>query len=147
MFRRFSRRSASGVWRRLFEARSCDPDFEYVIVDSGIVRAHQHASGAKRGGANQAIGRSRGGLTTKIHLAVRGPGRHARFALTAGQASDAPQAVPLVDGLAADIVMPTQPTIPTHCAGPSPHRALAVIPDNPSRAKESTRQGDLRRAA
>ena len=35
--------------RRLFEARSRDRDFEYVIVDSGIVRARQHASGAKRG--------------------------------------------------------------------------------------------------
>ena len=29
---------------------SDDPDFEYLIVDSTIVRAHQHASGAKKGG-------------------------------------------------------------------------------------------------
>jgi len=28
---------------------SDDPDFEYLIIDSTIVRAHQHASGAKRG--------------------------------------------------------------------------------------------------
>jgi putative transposase len=27
-----------------------DPDFEYLIVDSTIIRAHQHASGAKKGG-------------------------------------------------------------------------------------------------
>jgi putative transposase len=27
-----------------------DPDFEYLVVDSTIVRAHQHAAGAKKGG-------------------------------------------------------------------------------------------------
>ena len=49
VFRRFSRWSAKGVWRRIFEALSDDPDFEYLIVDSTIVRAHQHAGGAKGG--------------------------------------------------------------------------------------------------
>jgi putative transposase len=37
-------------WWRIFEAMSDDPDFEYLIVDSTIVRAHQHAAGAKKGG-------------------------------------------------------------------------------------------------
>jgi len=41
---------AKGVWWRIFEAMSDDPDFEYLIVDSTIVRAHQHAAGAKKGG-------------------------------------------------------------------------------------------------
>ena len=50
VFRRFSRWSRKGVWMRIFEAMSDDPDFEYLIVDSTIVRAHQHASGAKKGG-------------------------------------------------------------------------------------------------
>ena len=49
VFRRFSRWSAKGVWQRIFTAMSDDPDFEYLIVDSTIVRAHQHASGAKGG--------------------------------------------------------------------------------------------------
>jgi transposase len=55
VFRRFSRWSAKGrwstkgVWWRIFAAMSDDPDFEYLIVDSTIVRAHQHASGAKKG--------------------------------------------------------------------------------------------------
>jgi transposase len=39
-----------GVWGRIFEAMSDDPDFEYLIVDSTIVRAHQDAAGAKKGG-------------------------------------------------------------------------------------------------
>ena len=49
VFRRFSRWSAKGVWLRMFEALTDDRDFEYLIVDSTIVRAHQHASGAKGG--------------------------------------------------------------------------------------------------
>ena len=50
VFRRFSRWSSKGVWRRIFEAMSDDTDFEYLIVDSTIIRAHQHAAGAKKGG-------------------------------------------------------------------------------------------------
>lgn len=50
VFRRFSRWSRKGVWQRIFDAMSDDPDFEYLIVDSTIVRAHQHAAGAKKGG-------------------------------------------------------------------------------------------------
>jgi transposase len=49
VFQRFSRWSAKEVWQRIFEALSDDPDFEYLIIDSTIVRAHQHASGAKGG--------------------------------------------------------------------------------------------------
>ena len=49
VFRRFSRWSRKGVWQRIFEAMSKDSDFEYLIIDSTIVRAHQHASGAKGG--------------------------------------------------------------------------------------------------
>ncbi len=50
VFRRFSRWSIKGVWWRIFETMSDDPDFEYLIIDSTIVRAHQHAAGAKKGG-------------------------------------------------------------------------------------------------
>ena len=44
VFRRFSRWSTKGVLTRIFEAMSDDPDFDT------IVRAHQHATGAKKGG-------------------------------------------------------------------------------------------------
>lgn len=50
VFRRFSRWSRKGIWHRIFIAMADDPDFEYLIVDSTIVRAHQHAAGAKKGG-------------------------------------------------------------------------------------------------
>lgn len=48
-FRRFSRWREKGIWERMFARLADDPDFEYLIVDSTIVRAHQHASGAKGG--------------------------------------------------------------------------------------------------
>jgi transposase len=49
VFTRFNRWSRGGVWHRIFAALSDDPDFEYLIIDSTIVRAHQHAAGAKGG--------------------------------------------------------------------------------------------------
>ena len=48
-WRRFNRWAEAGVWERLFAALAEDPDFEYVIIDATIVRAHQHAAGAKGG--------------------------------------------------------------------------------------------------
>jgi transposase len=49
VFVRFNRWSEGGVWQRIFAAVADDPDFEYLILDSTIVRAHQHAAGAKGG--------------------------------------------------------------------------------------------------
>ena len=48
VFRRFSRRSRKGIWWRMFAVMPDDPDFEQLIVDSTIIRAHQHAADAKR---------------------------------------------------------------------------------------------------
>ena len=47
VWRRLDRWSAAGVWGRLFVALVEDPDFEYLIIDATIVRAHQHAAGQK----------------------------------------------------------------------------------------------------
>ena len=46
---RHSRLSKSGVWQRVFEALAQDADNEYAMIDSTIVRAHQHSAGAKGG--------------------------------------------------------------------------------------------------
>jgi transposase len=48
----------------------------------------------------EALGRSRGGLSTKIHLAVDGRGRPLSVLLTGGQAGDNPLLFPLLDGIA-----------------------------------------------
>ncbi len=49
VWKRFWRWSKAGVWESLFKALADDPDFEYVMLDSTIVRAHQHSAGAKGG--------------------------------------------------------------------------------------------------
>jgi transposase len=76
---------------------------EWVVsVDSTINRAHQHAAGARRHPeaqrtppvgepADHALGRSRGGRTTKVHLAVEQGRKTLATTLTAGQAADSPQ--------------------------------------------------------
>jgi transposase len=54
---------------------------------------------AQKGGADdEAIGRSRGGLSTKIHAAVDALGNPLRFILTPGQAHESKQAETLIDG-------------------------------------------------
>ena len=49
IFRRFRRWAEDGVFDRIFEAVSDEPDFEYVLIDGTIVSVHQKASGAKGG--------------------------------------------------------------------------------------------------
>ena len=45
---RFSRWAKREVWRRVFEHLAADADNEYAMIDSTIVRAHQHSAGAKK---------------------------------------------------------------------------------------------------
>ncbi len=54
-WRRFDRWARKGVWQRVFEALQ-DPDLEWVLLDSSIVRAHQHAAGKKGGPATRPWG-------------------------------------------------------------------------------------------
>ncbi len=46
---RHMRWSKSGVWQKIFEHLAEDVDTEYALIDAPIVRAHQHAAGAKGG--------------------------------------------------------------------------------------------------
>ncbi|QXC52972.1 transposase (plasmid) [Agrobacterium salinitolerans] len=66
------------------------------MIDSSCVRVHQHGANAKRGSADPCMGRSRGGLTTKIHALVDADGLPVRLELSAGQAADAPMAEKLL---------------------------------------------------
>lgn len=82
--RRFGRWAEKGMWNTLLSLLTEDADEEYVMIT--LVRAHQHSSGAAgRNSAVQAIGRSRGGLTTKIHARTDALGTPTAFLLTPGQ--------------------------------------------------------------
>ena len=99
----FRRWCESGVFARVLEALALEADAEYMSMNSTSVRAHQHSAGAqKKHGADQAIGQSRGGLTTKIHAIVDALGNPVALSLTPGQAADITQADPLLDQVAPD---------------------------------------------
>jgi transposase len=46
--RRWSRWAESGVWKRVFQHLAGEADNEYAMIDSTIVRAHQHSAGAQK---------------------------------------------------------------------------------------------------
>jgi transposase len=67
------------------------------LIDSTIARAHACAAGAAGSNAEaEALGRSKGGFTTKIHAITDALGNPLDFILTAGQASDIGQAEALL---------------------------------------------------
>jgi IS5 family transposase len=77
-----------------------------LLIDSTIIRAHQHAAGAEGSTAeDEAWGRSRGGFSTTIHVAVDGLGNPVRIVLSPGQAGDITFAPELVAGLEAEAVV------------------------------------------
>lgn len=101
LFRRWQR---AGVWAGILTALRARADAAGLItwevsVDSTVCRAHQHAAGARRDGEEQkeppggvsaepddhALGRSRGGLTSKLHLAVEQGQKPMSLVVTAGQ--------------------------------------------------------------
>ena len=91
----------------------------------------------EKGGHDQALGRSRGGLSTKIHLVSDAPGRPLRFALTGGQGADAPQAILLLTGIETGAVIADK--------GYESNRVLAFIRDQGAEAviPPKSNRGDL----
>ena len=68
----------------IFKALVQEPDLEWAFIDGSIVKAHQHSAGAASE-ENQAIGKSRGGNTTTIHMAVDAHGLPIDFEITGGK--------------------------------------------------------------
>jgi transposase len=108
----FRRWQVDGVWAAILSALQAAGAqaglIEWIVaVDSTITRAHSHAAGARRHPeaqvsppvgepADHALGRSRGGFTTKVHLAVEAGRKTLATVLTPGQAADSPQFVPVL---------------------------------------------------
>ena len=127
-----------GLWDRLlafFRRRLAD--YEYVMIDSSVVKAHQDSMRFAVPKDAAAIGRSRGGLSTKIHMACDALGYPLAFILTGGERGDAPQASSLLRrtmrktsaclmdcGYDSDAIR----TLVVQLGG------TAVIPQNPTRA-------------
>ncbi len=95
IYKRFRAWASLGKWWRVFKALVHAPDMEWVFIDGTYAKAHQHSAGAV-GSDPQAIGRSRAGLTTKLHLAVDAYGLPIRFKITGGQVADCSVAPALI---------------------------------------------------
>jgi transposase len=77
----------AGVWDRIMNALTADHDAAVQMIDTSIARVHQHGACVARN-KRQSMGRSRGGLTCKIHALVDRGGLPVRTALTTGEAHD-----------------------------------------------------------
>nr|WP_257019741.1 IS5 family transposase [Streptomyces sp. TLI_235] len=124
LFRRWQR---NGTWKRVLEQLQAEADVKGLItwdvsVDSTAVRAHQHAAGARKKGPcsgsrpeastpnpDHALGRSRGGLTTKIHLSVEHGQKPMSFLIGAGHRHDSPQFQPVLERIRVPRVGPGRP--------------------------------------
>ena len=106
---RFRRWALAGVTTRIFRVL-VRPLLKtgIVMVDGTYVKVHQHAAGSRkdrRPPNGEAIGRSRGGLTTKLMAATDEKGNLIRYLLLPGNAAESPGLVPLTDGIATTAVI------------------------------------------
>jgi len=127
LFRRWQR---DGTWKRILEQLQVQADAQGLItwdvsVDATVCQAHQHAAGARKKGLCSAnrpagstpsrtttasdAGRSRGGLTTKIHLATEQGQKPLSLLITAGHRHDSPQFQPVLERIRVPRAGPGRP--------------------------------------
>ena len=106
VFKRYSRWCAYGVWDNLLNCFAQQADLQDVSIDGTINRAHACAAGYEKDSVqNEALGRSKGGFSCKVHAASDAHGLPIKFILTEGQASDCTQAIPLLETINAGAVL------------------------------------------
>lgn len=98
IYKKFNRWSSKNLLMRLFESLINEPDLEWTFMDASITKAHQHSAGAV-GEAGQAIGKSRAGNTTKIHMVVDAFGLPVAFEVTGGEVNECKVAPDLISKL------------------------------------------------
>ena len=103
LYTRMNRWLKNGVLDRVFEHLQREQivrvKLEAVSLDSTIVQVHPDGTGALKKNGPQAIGRSRGGWTTKIHMVAADARTAVTFSLSPGQAHDAPEGRQLLNRL------------------------------------------------
>jgi transposase len=86
-YNRFVRWRRAGVWTRILNALAVSYDAAVQMIDTSIIRVHQHGACITRN-RRQSMGRSRGGLTSNIHALVDTKGLLVRLAVTPGEVHD-----------------------------------------------------------
>ena len=95
VYARFAKWRDDGTLEAIFHALSADADMENLSLDSTCIKVHESANGEEKT-ANKAVGRTRGGLNTKLHAIVDGLGNPVEFVLSAGNDHDSVHAVELL---------------------------------------------------
>ncbi len=102
LYNRWKRWGAMGVFARMMEGLSAAAvERGTVMIDATYLKAHRTALelGGKKGGVERLIGRTKGGMNTKLHAITDANGRPLSFFMTAGQVSDYTGAAALLDSL------------------------------------------------
>jgi len=86
-YNRFVRWRCAAIWAKIMNALADAHDAAVQMIDTSIIRVHQHGACISQN-RRQSMGRSRGGLTSKIHAVVDANGLPVRVALTPGEAHD-----------------------------------------------------------
>ncbi|MFF8709156.1 IS5 family transposase [Streptomyces albidoflavus] len=130
---RFRRWAADGTFDRMLRAAQAKADaagdIEWLVsVDSTVVRAHQHGAGARKGGlGDPALGRSRGSLTSEIHLACDGRGRPLGFVVTGGNTNDCTRFTAVMEAIRVPRIGPGRPRLrPDHVLGDKGYSSKAI---------------------
>src|ERR1700761_1842653 len=97
----FARWRDLGVWERILRGLAKRARGRLRFIDASYIRVHQSGLNPEGGHEGQAVGLSRGGLTTKIHALVDGQGRALKLLLSAGHVADITIAPALVADLSA----------------------------------------------
>lgn len=85
VYTRWRRWAVSGLWARLLPLLAKGARGKLRAVDATHIKVHQHGSNPRGGQDLQAMGRTKGGLNSKLHAVVDGLGRALALVLTAGQ--------------------------------------------------------------
>ena len=88
VYSRWRRWSRSGLWERIHFVVSCSARGSSRFADSTHVKVHQHAANPAGGAEAQAIGKTKGGLNTKLTALVDSFGRAVSMSLHIGQRND-----------------------------------------------------------
>ena len=86
-YNRFVRWRQAGIWDRIMNGLATAHDAAMQMIDTSVVRVHQHGACIAEN-HEQHMGRSRGGLTSKVHVVVDANGLPVRLGLTPGEAHD-----------------------------------------------------------
>jgi transposase len=102
LYNRWKRWSDAGVFVRMMEGlSSVQTERRTIMIDATYLKAHRTASSlrVKKGGLGRLIGRTKGGMNTKLHAVTDANGRPISLFMTAGQVSDYTGAAALLDSL------------------------------------------------